>query len=84
MDTVPPGQGKKILDLLEGALGCPEEMLIPTSTLRDDLHLTDLDMESMRLLLNRDFKIDIQPADLALLRTVEDVLEAVRERVLPA
>jgi acyl carrier protein len=73
-------QEGRVLAILENTLGCPEELLTPTSALVDDLGLSTLDMETLRLLVNRDCGVLLELEDMAEVKTLEDLYDLVREK----
>ena len=73
-------QEERVLAILENNLDCPEELLIPASTLKDDLGLNALDLETLRLLINRDCRTDLGQDEMAEIHTLEDLHDLIREK----
>ncbi len=73
-------QEGRVLSLLENTLACPEELLVPSATLRDELGLSELDVETLRLLINRDCNVVLEKTDMAAVGTLEDLHDLVREK----
>ncbi len=73
-------QEARVLAILEHTLGCPEELLIPGSTLKDDLGLSPLDVETLRLIVNRDCNVVLEQEDMAAIRTLEDLHATIMEK----
>jgi acyl carrier protein len=75
---------QEILEWVRGVLRrefqfCDEELL-PATRLLEDLDLDSIDAIDIAVRMEEELGVEIEEADLKALRTLEDVVELVRER----
>ena len=70
----------RVMALLTQSLGMPTEMVTPTAELGEDLGVDSVDAVEFALALEREFNMSLPDAIFADVRTVQDVIDLVRER----
>ncbi len=71
----------RVITLLTERLGIPPETVTPTAELAEDLGVDSVDAVEFALALEREFDITLPDAALVDVKTVQDVINQVRERV---
>lgn len=71
----------RIIALLTERLGIPAEAVTATAELAEDLGVDSVDAVEFALALEREFDITLPDAALVDVKTVQDVIDQVRERV---
>jgi acyl carrier protein len=71
----------RIIAILTERLGIPPETVTPTAELAEDLGVDSVDAVEFALALEREFDITLPDAALVDVKTVQDVIDQVRERV---
>lgn len=71
----------RVITLLTERLGIPPETVTPTAELAEDLGVDSVDAVEFALALEREFDITLPDAALVDVKTVQDVIDQVRERV---
>jgi acyl carrier protein len=71
----------RVIALLTERLGIPSETVAPTAQLAEDLGVDSVDAVEFALALEREFNVTLPDTALADVRTVQDVIDLVRERV---
>jgi acyl carrier protein len=71
----------RVIAILTERLGIPPETVTPTSELAEDLGVDSVDAVEFALALEREFDITLPDAALVDVKTVQDVIDQVRERV---
>ena len=74
------GVAHRVVALLTQRLGISLEMVKPTAELADDLGVDSVDAVEFTLGLEREFNIALPDQVIADVRTVQDVIDLVRER----
>lgn len=70
----------RVVTLLTQRLGMPPEAVIPTAELAEDLGVDSVDAVEFTLALEREFDVSLPDEALRDVRTVQDVIDLVRER----
>lgn len=73
----------RVMTLLTQRLGMPREAVIPTAELAEDLGVDSIDAVEFTVALEREFDVSLPDEALRDLRTVQDVIDLVRERSEP-
>jgi acyl carrier protein len=71
----------RVIELLIQRLGLPPEIVTPTAELAEDLGIDSVDSVEFTLALEREFGVSLPDTALADVRTVQDVIDLVRERI---
>lgn len=71
----------RVITLLTERLGIPPETVTPTAELAEDLGVDSVDAVEFALALEREFDITLPDAALVDVKTVQDVIDQVREYV---
>jgi acyl carrier protein len=71
----------RVIALLTERLGIPPETVTPTAELAEDLGVDSVDAVEFALALEREFHVTLPDTALADVRTVQDVIDLLRERV---
>lgn len=71
---------RRVVTLLTQRLGISPEMVIPTAELAEDLGVDSVDAVEFTLALEREFNVVLPDEVIAGVRTVQDVIDLVRER----
>ena len=71
----------RVIAILTERLGIPPETVTPTAELAEDLGVDSVDAVEFALALEREFDITLPDAALVDVKTVQDVIDQVRERV---
>jgi acyl carrier protein len=71
----------RVIAILTQRLGIPPETVTPTAELAEDLGVDSVDAVEFALALEREFDITLPDAALVDVKTVQDVIDQVRERV---
>jgi acyl carrier protein len=71
----------RVISLLTRRLGIPPEAVTPTAELAEDLGVDSVDGVELALALEQEFDITLPETVLVDVRTVQDVIDQVRERV---
>ena len=71
----------RVITILTERLGIPAETVTPTAELAEDLGVDSVDAVEFALALEREFDITLPDAALVDVKTVQDVIDQVRERV---
>ncbi len=70
----------RVITLLTQRLGMPREAVIPSAQLAEDLGVDSIDAVEFTLALEREFDVSLPDEALHSIRTVQDVIDLVRER----
>lgn len=71
---------RRVVALLTQRLGISPEMVTPTAELAEDLGVDSVDAVEFALGLEREFNVALPDEVIADVRTVQDVIDLVRER----
>ena len=71
----------RVIAILTERLGIPPETVTPTAELAEDLGVDSVDAVEFALALEREFDITLPDAALVDVKTVQDVIDQVRDRV---
>lgn len=71
----------RVRTILTERLGIPPETVTPTAELAEDLGVDSVDAVEFALALEREFDITLPDGALVDVKTVQDVIDQVRERV---
>lgn len=71
---------RRVITLLTERLGIPLEAVTPTAELGEDLGVDSVDAVEFVLALEREFKVSLPDQVFGGVRTVQDVIDLVRER----
>jgi acyl carrier protein len=71
----------RVIGLLIQRLGLPPDIVTPTSELAEDLGIDSVDSVEFTLALEREFSVSLPDTALADVKTVQDVIDLVRERI---
>ena len=74
------GVADRVVALLTQRLGILPEMVKPTAELAEDLGVDSVDAVEFTLVLEREFHVALPDQIIADVRTVQDVIDLVRER----
>ena len=74
------GVADRVVALLTRRLGISPEMVTPSAQLADDLGVDSVDAVEFTLGLEREFNVALPDEVIADVRTVQDVIDLVRER----
>ena len=74
------GVAHRVVALLTQRLGISPEMVKPTAELAEDLGVDSVDAVEFTLVLEREFNVALPDQIIADVRTVQDVIDLVRER----
>jgi acyl carrier protein len=72
---------EKVKEIISEQLGVPKEDITEQSSLVDDFGADSLDMVETIMAVEEDFEIEIPEDKLERIRTVSDIVEAVREEL---
>jgi acyl carrier protein len=70
----------QVISLLTERLGIPPEEITPSAELAEDLGVDSVDAVTFALALEREFKVSLPDELFGAVRTVQDVIDIVRER----
>ena len=71
---------RRVIALLTQRLGISPEMVTPAAELAEDLGVDSVDAVEFALALEREFNVPLPDEVIADVRTVQDVIDLVRER----
>jgi acyl carrier protein len=71
----------RVIELLIQRLGLPPEIVTPTAELAEDLGIDSVDSVEFALALEREFGVSLPDTALADVKTVQNVIDLVRERI---
>ena len=71
---------RRVVALLTQRLGILPEMVTPTAELAEDLGVDSVDAVELALALEREFNVTLPDEVIVNVRTVQDVIDLVRER----
>jgi acyl carrier protein len=71
----------RVIAVLTKRLGIPPETITPTAELAEDLGVDSVDAVEFTLALEREFNVTLPDAILVDVRTVQDVIDLLRERI---
>ena len=71
----------RTIELLTEYLGIPPEAVTPAAELAEDLGVDSIDAVEFTLALEREFDVSLPDATLADVRTVQDVIDVLHERL---
>jgi len=71
----------RVIAVLTGRLGLSPEDVSPSAELAEDLGIDSVDAVEFTLALEREFNVTLPDAILADVRTVQDVIDLVQERI---
>ena len=71
---------RRVIALLTQRLGISPEMVTPAAELADDLGVDSVDAVEFALALEREYNVPLPDEVIADVRTVQDVIDLVRER----
>jgi acyl carrier protein len=71
---------RRVIALLTQRLGIAPEMVTPAAELAEDLGVDSVDAVEFALALEREFNVPLPDKVIADVRTVQDVIDLVRER----
>jgi acyl carrier protein len=71
----------RVINVLTRRLGIPPEAVTPPAELAEDLGVDSVDGVELALALEQEFNITLPEAALVDVKTVQDVIDQVRERV---
>ena len=72
---------RRVIALLTQRLGISPEMVTPAAELAEDLGVDSVDAVEFALALEREFNVPLPDEVIADVRTVQDVIDLVRERM---
>jgi acyl carrier protein len=73
---------KKVKEIIVEQLNITEEECVPDAAFLDDLGADSLDIVELIMAMEDNFGIDISDDDLVKIRTVQDIVNYIRERTL--
>ena len=73
---------KKVKEVIVEQLNITEEECVPDAAFIDDLGADSLDIVELIMAMEDNFGIDISDDDLVKIRTVQDIIDYIRERTL--
>ena len=74
----------RVVAILTQRLGISPEVITPTAELAEDLGIDSVDAVEFTLALEREFSIALSDESIADVRTVQDVVDLVRQRTAPS
>jgi acyl carrier protein len=82
MDDV-AGVTDRVVEVLTQRLGIPAEAITPSAELVEELGVDSVDAVEFALALEREFKVSLPDGILTDVKTVQDVIELVRQQTHP-
>ena len=73
---------KKVKEVIVEQLNITEEECVPDAAFIDDLGADSLDIVELIMAMEDNFGIDISDDDLVKIRTVQDIIDYIKERTL--
>ena len=73
---------EKVKEVIVEQLNITEEECVPDAAFIDDLGADSLDIVELIMAMEDNFGIDISDDDLVKIRTVQDIIDYIRERTL--
>ncbi|MBW2558560.1 MAG: acyl carrier protein [Deltaproteobacteria bacterium] len=73
---------KKVKEIIIEQLNITEEECVPDAAFIDDLGADSLDIVELIMAMEDNFGIDISDDDLVKIRTVQDIMDYIKERTL--
>jgi len=73
---------KKVKEVIVEQLNITEEECVPDAAFLDDLGADSLDIVELIMAMEDNFGIDISDDDLVKIRTVQDIVDYIKERTL--
>lgn len=73
---------KKVKEVIVEQLNITEEECVPDAAFIDDLGADSLDIVELIMAMEDNFGIDISDDDLVKIRTVQDIVDYIKERTL--
>ena len=74
---------KSLADILERSVGEPVCAIEESMNLKDDLRLDSIDVVTMAIEIQSEFKIDLKTPELMRLVTVKDLLDLIQLKIAP-
>ena len=74
---------QKLTDILERSINDPVGVIEESMNLQTDLSLDSVDVVTMAIEIQTEFKVDLKAADLMKLVTVKDLIDLIESKVAP-